>query len=586
MIGEVFRSRFELTQDLGESPLFHAFAAKDQLQGRDVCVRVLKAPFKDEHEFLRELARVVRQVANITNPGLERLHAADGDSSEPFVVSELAKGTSLLERLKKLGSLSVPVAVQTSIAVCEAVEALHLSGVVHGDIGSHNVAVGAEGELKVQLYGIWQAYASSASAGASMLPLMAPYLAPEIGKGGFPTPQSDVYAIGVLLYEMLSGRYPFHAETPVAMAIKHATDSTPNVRMMNPSVPVVLAEIVKKAMAKEPNERYRDAGDMVSDLRILQDALRFGRTLNWPIRVESKPSPAPPVAPKMSAIREPKKKDPDQPASEEHYYEEEETADVPGWIKALIILFAGILATLVVFWVVFNMNKPRMVDVPDLQRLSVTEAMSRLDGIGLKLRIARRQANDQVPQDQVIEASPPPGEKVYEGSTVSVTVSAGTKFVAVPDVRGMTTDAAKAMLGTLSLTLDEDVEIVADRNIKKGDIVGQIPEPGSKVQRESKVRVRVSGGKNVKIEEDPSAKSKYQYSLRVQLIELTNPVTVRIDLTDARGTKTVHEADHEPEELVEVIAEGYGKKATFRIFYDGELVSQKEVLADEGDVIE
>jgi serine/threonine-protein kinase len=586
MIGEVFRSRFELSLDLGETPLFHSFAAKDRLQGRDVCVRVLKSPFKEEPEFLLKLTQVVRQVSNVSHPGLERLHGADGETSEPFLVSELSKGTSLLERLKKLGALSVPVAVQTAIGVCEAVETLHMAGVVHGDLGSHNVAVGAEGELKVQLYAVWQAYASSSNAGSAMLPLMAPYLAPEIGKGGFPSTASDVYAIGVLLYEMLSGRYPFHAETPVAMAIKHATDATPNVRMMNPSVPVVLAEIVKKAMSKEPEDRYRDAGDMVSDLRILQDALRFGRTLNWPIREETKPAPSHPVAPKMSAIREPKRKEADEPAANEHYYEEEESADVPGWIKALIILFAGIMATLVVFWVVFNMNKPRMVDVPDLQRLSVTEAMSRLDGIGLKLRIARRQANDQVPQDQVIEASPPPGEKVYEGSTVSVTVSAGTKFVAVPDVRGMTPDEAKTMLGTLSLSLDSDIEIVADKNIKQGDIVGQIPEAGAKVQRESKIRVRVSGGKTVKVEEDASAKSKYQYTLRVHLIELENNVTVRIDLTDARGTKTVHEADHEPDELVEVIAEGYGKKATFRIFYDGELVSQKDVEATDGDVIE
>lgn len=586
MIGQVFRSRYELSLDLGETPLFHAFAAKDRLQGRDVCVRVIKAPFKEEAEFVNKLAQVIKNVANVSHPGLERLHGAEGDTSEPFLVSELSKGTSLLERLRKLSTLSVPVAVQTAIGVCEAVETLHVSGIVHGDIGSHNVVVGAEGELKVQLYAVWQAYGSSSSAGSVMLHQMAPYLAPEIGKGDFPSPTSDVYAIGVLLYEMLSGRFPFHADTAIAMAIKHSTDMTPNVRMMNPSVPVVLAEIVKKAMAKEPAERYKDAGDLVSDLRILQDALRFGRTLNWPIREESKPVPVSPVAPKMSAIRDPKKKESDARDDDEHYYEEEESADVPGWIKALIILFAGIMATLVVFWVVFNMNKPRMVDVPDLQRLSVTEAMSRLDGIGLKLRIARRQANDQVPQDQVIEVSPSPGEKVYEGSTVSVTVSAGTKFVAVPDVRGMTPDEAKAMLGTLTLTLDPDIEIVADRNIKQGDIVGQIPEAGAKVQRESTIKVRVSGGKTVKTEEDPSAKSKYQYTLRVQLIGLENPVSVRIDLTDARGTKTVHEAEHEPEELVEVIAEGYGKKAMFRIFYDGELVSQKEVEATEGDVIE
>jgi len=580
MIGAMIRGRYELTQELSEGPVFKAFAAKDHLQGRDVCLRVAAPNYAHEPDFAAKLEDTVRAVLSISHPNLERLLAADRDDSNLFVVSEYSRGTSLLERLKKLGTLSVPVAVQTAIGVCEALQALHSAGVVHGDVGSHNVVIGPEGDLKLQQYAVWQAYASSATAGTAVLRQIAPYLAPEIGQGAYPSPSSDVYAVGVLLYEMLSGRYPFHADAPVAIAVKHATEGVPNVRMMNPSVPVVLAEIVKKAMAKSPADRYRDGGDMVSDLRILQDALRFGRTLSWPIREESKPAPPLPVAPKMSAIREPKRQ---EEAIEEDEWEDERSEDVPVWVKVMIAFFAGLMAILVLAWVVFNMSKPRTVEVPDLKRLSVTEAMSRLDGLGLKLKIGRRQANDQIPKDQIIDETPAPGEQVYEGSSVNVTVSAGTKFVEVPDVRGLTVDQAKSMLGSVDLELDPEKETVADPNLKAGLIVGQIPEARRKVSRMSKIHVQVSGGKDVKVKDDKSAKTKYQWTLRITLSDIKEPVTMRVDITDAKGTRTIHEAEHEPEEYAEIIAEGYGDKATFRIFYDGELVSQLEKTADDPD---
>ncbi len=576
MTGEVLGNRYELTVDLGAGPLFHAFAARDQLQGRDVCIRMLRPPFSSEPEFVAKLSAVVHSATTLNHFGLERLYGLDV-SDAPFLVTELSKGTNLVERLRKLGSLSVPVAVQMAISISEAVQSLHSAGLVHGDIGSHNVTVGAEGELKVQMFAIWQAFASSSSAGGSMLPLLAPYLAPEIAQGGYPTPHSDVYAIGVLVYEMLSGRYPFHADAPVAMALKHATDATPNVRMMNPSVPVVLAEIVKKAMAKDPAERYRDAGDMVSDLRILQDALRFGRTLAWPIREESRAAPPQPVAPKMSAIRETKAR---EDYSNEDPYEEEPSADVPVWAKIMITFFTTLLAAVVFWWIVFNVNKPRQVTVPDVKRLSVAEAMSRLESIGLKLRIARRQPSEQVPKDQVLDSSPNPGEKMKEGSTINVTISVGSKFVEVPDVRNMTVDAAKTMLSSVDLKIDDAVERVPSDKIQEGFIVSQNPEAKRKVQRLSSLRVQISSGKEGK-DADPTDKIKYQYTLRIPLSDLTTNILLRVDLTDARGTKTVHETEHEPDELVEIIAEGFGKKAKFVIYYDGELVTTKDVEAED-----
>lgn len=578
MIGTVLRGRFEITHDLGEGPLFHSFAARDRLHGRDVGIRLLREPYGHEQEFLAKLREVVAQLASVSSPGLERAFGLDEAAEGPFLVSEHAKGTVLVDRLRKLGTLSVPVAVELAIGVAEALQPLHAGGFVHGDVGSHTVVTGPEGELKLQMAGIWRSYSSSNSAGVAMLPLMAPYLAPEIASGGMPTPSSDVYAVGVLLYEMLSGRYPFYADTPVAMALKHSTDAVPNVRMMNPSVPTVLAEIIKKAMSKSPEERYRDASDLVSDLRILQDALRFGRTLTWPIREETKPAPPVAVAPKMSAIRQESKDDDDT-------YEEPDSGDIPGWFKSLIAFFAGLLVLMVVAWMVFNLKKPATVEVPDLSRLTVTEAMSRLEGLGLRMRIGNRMSNEQVPKDQVLDQNPPPNEKVYEGSSVSVTVSIGSKFVEVPDVRGLTVDQANAMLGSLDLSLSTDIETLEDSKAKPGTILSQDPLPKQKLPRTGKIKVKIATDKRSAAEER-DARTKYQYTIRITLAGLETRIRLRVDLTDARGNRTVHEQEHDPDSEVEVIAEGYGKTAKLRIFYDDELVSEKTIEAEQAIVEE
>jgi eukaryotic-like serine/threonine-protein kinase len=603
LIGSVLRVRYEITAALGDTPMFQVYAAKDRLQAREVCVRLLKEPFADEPEFISKLQEVTKNLQGIQHPHLERFLEMEAEEGTAFLVTELSKGTVLRERLRKLGTLSVPVAVSSAIVICEAIQALHTENRVHGDIGSHNVVINADGDTKVQLYGTWQAYAFSQSAGHAALPDMAAYLAPEISRGAMPSAASDVYGIGVLLYEMLAGRQPFIADTPVAVALKHLNEGVPNVRMMNPSVPIVLAEIVKKAMSKEPVTRYIDAGDLLADLRILQDALRFGRTLAWPLR-ESRTAPITPivaekpkVAPTMSATRETakpaKEPKPSKPAKEPRGRRvevatagaprvliEKEAPDVPVWVKTLIAFFAGLLAVLVVIYVVFNLNKPKMVEVPALKRLTFSEATSRLDELKLKARVQRRETDENVPAEQVLRSSPAGGEKVFEGSTVNLVVSLGSAMVEIPDLKGVNVDEATRILTSIGLETDPSVEQVASAQVGKGLILDQQPPKGKKVQRGSTVKVKISAGE-LTSRERREMNTRYNYRLEIGLEDITTKVRLRIDMVDARETRTIYEKEHEPGDRFPVIASGYGKKVTFKFYYDGEWVKDQEATVDE-----
>jgi serine/threonine-protein kinase len=178
---------------------------------------------------------------------------------------------------------------------------------------------------------------------------MSPYLAPEVSSGNLPSPSSDVYSVGILLYQLLSGRFPYSADTPVAMALKHATAGIPSVKIYNSAVPNALDEIVKKAMAKDPAVRYANASELLSDLRMLQDGLRFGKTLTWPLKTAPSPEKQP-VAPKMSAIRE---------EEAERAKKEREPRDVPIWLIAVFAFFAAVFLAAIGYFLIYNVSKPK-----------------------------------------------------------------------------------------------------------------------------------------------------------------------------------------------------------------------------------
>lgn len=577
MIGSTLRVRYEITSQLASTPLFTVYGARDRVLNSDVSVRILNPPFDQEIAFVKRLNEVVEQWVGLSHPNLQRLMNVDSDESRQFLVGEVAKGTNLLDRIKKLAPFTAPTSIAIAIGICEGLAAIHEAGKVHGDVGAHNVNVGPSQEVQLELGGLWECYGASETAGVALLPSMAPYLAPEVSAGEMPSARSDVYGVGVVLYELLTGRLPYTGDKPLATAMRHATQPTPSVREANHAIPVVLDEIIKKAMAKDPAQRYPNAGLMLSDLRVLQDAMRFGRSLSWPLGGAA-PSPEPgaaTVAPKMSAVRDESK----TRTREQVDLEDRDSGDVPTWMKMVIAFLMGTLAIMVLGYVVFNMRKPRMANVPELRRLSVAEATTRLSALNLKLKVVQRRASEDIPADQIMETSPAANEKVYENSEVTAVVSAGSRFVEIPDIRGLNMDKAKMLLGSVGLELDPvaDKQRVSDAD--PGMIVSSEPEWGKRVERGTRVRVTVAAERSEK--NSSKLGEKFLYSVKIICKGIQAPVVVRVEITDEQGTRTVHEESHDPDEEFTVETEGFGKKATFSIYYDNELVKQFEQNAEE-----
>lgn len=573
MIGTVLANRYELMSVLSDGPVFSVWSARDVTSGRDVCLRILKSPCDQEPAFVSALNKALDRYRKASSPYLEPMQRVISEDAYVFVVGELTRGPSLADRIRKLAPFSVQVSVGMGISLCRALEPLHRHSLAHGDVSSGHAIVLANGDIRLQMAGLWEAYGGSEDAGRAVLPMMAPYLAPEVAEGQMPSPASDIYAVGILMFELLTGRPPYYADTPLGLINEHRTREVPSVRGHNASVPDVLDRIVQKAMAKNPEARYQDASALLSDLRLVQEALRFGKSITWPLRPEDatevgiEPGP---VAPKMSAIRDEN--------AQEAVKKRRRERDVPVWMLMLLTFFAAVLITLVAFWSLDTLRRPKTVRVPDIRNLSISEARTMLTRLKLDLRIQEKEANEKVEVDRILRVNPEPGRDVREGGTVNVVVSSGSTYVQMPDVKNETIDSARNILENLNLSPDSITEQRSSNDVEFGRVLGTDPPVRSKVLRASKVKLVVSAGS---VTQPSEITKSYVYTLHVKVAGVDQRTTVKIELSDIQGARTVYEGSHIEGDMIDFEATGFGTSATFRIYYDDQVVKEFEKKADE-----
>ena len=463
-------------------------------------IRVLNEPFNSEVAVVSAISDILPSL-EIQHPSLERIDEFVEVDAEHFLLGEMPKGSLLTERVKHFAPFSVPVGLATAIGICEGLVALHSQGVIHGDVGSHNVVATHDGGAKLQLAGMWRAYSLSKTAGLAVLPQMAYYLAPELTGGGTPSVGSDIYALGVVLFLLLTGRYPFEGPTPTATVTRHANGPIPSARGLNPSVPSAVDQFITRLLAKNPANRPQSANECLTEMRKLSDTLRFGRSATSSQKNASAP-PEPTagsetprtatmsprkaaknggVAPNMSAIRD--KKSQKQPKPER---------DVPIWLWAIFGVFFSTMVFAVSYWVFSSFQKPKMVNVPTLTGLSFNEAQDAGRKLKIAVRISGREPSDKVEIDKIVSESPGVGGKIREGGTIYVVLSTGSKNVVLPKLVGMTTDEAKSVLAKLNLDIDGEPVNEPTSEFPPGIIVRQYPEANQKVERVTPIRVWVA----------------------------------------------------------------------------------------------
>jgi serine/threonine-protein kinase len=406
---------------------------------------------------------------------------------------EFLDGRTLKELLVKNGPTPVPIAIDYARQILGALSFAHRNGIVHRDIKPHNIVVGSDGRLKVTDFGIARSGTSQMTEAGSIVGT-AQYLSPEQARGAPVDPRSDLYSLGIVLYEMLTGKVPFTGDTPVEIAMKHLSQVPDPPSKLRPNIPHDLDAIVMRALAKDPEQRYSSAEEMDADLarvargvavsRETEDAMTQvlagagvagATTMVQRPRTTVAPPPAPPAY---------------RPAGS--YYEEPPPGrSVWPWLLALGLIIAGGIGGWFLYTKIqdqLNSNKP--VAVPDVMLLQKDLAKLKVEQAGLTAQIVKG-ASDSVPPGQVAKEDPPGGTKIGKGSTVTLTISTGKPKVKVPNVIGQTLDQALPALASAGLQ-PHIVRIYSDK--QPDTVTAQQPHAGDSVVKGSSVRINVSRG--------------------------------------------------------------------------------------------
>jgi serine/threonine-protein kinase len=498
LIGSVFDGRYRIERKLGAGGMADVYLAEDQELGRRVAIKILNDRHAADDSFIERFRREAKNAASLSHPNIVSIYDRGEAEGTYYIAMEYLEGRSLKELIVGRGPAPIKTAIDYTRQILAAVGFAHKHGIVHRDIKPHNVLVGHELRLKVTDFGIARSGASQMTEVGSIIGT-AQYLSPEQARGAQVDQTSDLYSVGVVLYEMLTGQVPFTGDTPLEIAMKHLSEIPRPPAELRPEVPHDLDSIVLRALAKDPSERYQSAEEMDADLARVAEGLPVdpetetmatavlsgsGLMAAAPTSVISRPPAQPPVRAAPPGTT---------PPAGYYGYEGPPRRRRPIWPWVLSVLL--LLAAAGAAWFAYtkiqdqlDANKP--VAVPFVKGLTEQLAVQKIRGAGLVPQVGR-DFNDTVEKGTVIDQSPDPGEKVAKHNNVKITVSKGKQTVQVPSVIGQSRDAAVSALINAGL----DPHSFAVHSSKPVDtIVAQDPSPGEVVEKGSAVRINYSSG--------------------------------------------------------------------------------------------
>ena len=490
--------RYNVSHPLGSGGMGQVYLAQDEVLGREVALKILWERLAESEEFVERFRREARSVAALSHPNIVSVYdqgrAGDGTY---YIAMEHVSGGTLKERIVGEGLLGYREAADVGIQVSEALEAAHSGGVIHRDIKPHNILLTESGEVKVVDFGIARAVSQASMTGTSFILGTAHYLSPEQAKGEPTGPASDLYALGVVLYEMLTGVAPYEAESPIAVALKHVSDPPASPRDANPEVPKGMDAVVVKLLAKDPEDRYADAGELAEDLR------RVRRDLS-PAALSSPPKSKSTVprgrAGKVLSI--PSIAPPPRQNNRPVFWGRRRLR----WLLPVALVLLAVASLITAFGGSGSFNNLYKVSgdlakeqpkatliVPKVVGDKKEAAENALREMGFKVKVEEKESKDKE-KGRVLSLKPGEGKKAERGSLVSLVVGKGPSMVEVPRLKGLSLAGAEKKLKEANLKLGEKKEAHSD-SVQKGDVIEQGVESGKKVKKGEAVGVTVSSGK-------------------------------------------------------------------------------------------
>ncbi len=465
-IGAVIAGRYEVLDRIADGGMSTVYRARRRADGLIVALKILRPQYAADREFIERFAREARAAETLAHPNIVQVLESGRDGETYFIAMEYVNGLDLKGHLRRVGRLEPADAERIARSVCEALDYAHRQGIIHRDVKPQNILIAPDGTVKVADFGIARALAAVTITQPGEVLGTVQYLSPEQTRGAAVGRTSDLYSLGVVLYEMLTGRLPFEGDSPIAIALKHLHDPTPRLRLVQPDVPMRLEGIVLKAMAKRIEDRYGSAHEMAGDLA--------SKTELWKDTFTEDEA----ITRTFEAVEDP--------------------AAIRRWRARVLAVGVVLLAALAVgLWAAYSafiayLNVPE-VDMPPVVGRTLPQAELIIRHAGLVLDVTERANSTTAPPDIVISQDQPPGKRLKQGRHVGVVVSLGARLVDVPDLIKKTMQEAQLAIESANLKVGA-LQDGYDELVKPGVVMRQDPPAGSRVPVDSPVTLVISRG--------------------------------------------------------------------------------------------
>lgn len=483
--GRLIGNRYEILEKIGNGGMATVYKARCHVLNRNVAVKVLKEEFTTDAEFVKRFNIEAQSAASLSHPNIVSIYDVGNEGDIYYIVMELVQGKTLKEIITDEGILPWKWTVNIAIQIASALEVAHRHNIVHRDIKPHNIIITEDGTAKVTDFGIAKAVSNSTitSFGATIGSVH--YFSPEQARGGYTDAKSDLYSLGVVMYEMLTGKVPFDADTPVSVALKHMQEVPVEPKTLNPTIPDSVNKIIIKAMQKEPSLRYISATEMLTDLK------ESIKNPNGNFVVMSKAVTDEPT--RVMSVEEAEK---EAKREEKQGKKKKDKAKKIVLIVflCLLIFFGAMFGT----WKLLTGGRTKEVQIPSLVGTNIEEAKTKLDELKLKYEITEEYSPEGKEEGTILSQEPKYQDnyKINETEVIKLVVSKGIEMVAVPKVTGDAKDDAISKLEEANLKVEIAEEI--NEKVQEGVVIKQEPAANEQISKDSTVKIYVSLGRGIK----------------------------------------------------------------------------------------
>ncbi|MDY4079769.1 MAG: Stk1 family PASTA domain-containing Ser/Thr kinase [Clostridium sp.] len=547
MIGQILGNRYEILEKIGEGGMSEVYKARCNKLNRFVAVKILKESLASNEEIVEKFKKEATAIAALSDNNIVNVLDVGSQDNINYIVMELVKGKTLKELIVEFGKMNYETAIKIAIQVAKALDCAHKNGIIHRDVKPQNILVTEDGIIKVTDFGIAKSSGSGTLTNSSTVMGSAHYFSPEQAKGSFLDARTDLYSLGVVIYEMTTGRLPFDAESPVTVALKHIQEEPIPPKQINSKIPESLNNLILKAMSKEPSKRYQTAKELINDLQKIKDDPN--------VKIGANPKEDDGHTIIMSAVNPDEINniknstsnnynnydnenydsydndydDENDDDYDDDYYDDDDDDEYEDYYdddyddddydddnyhrgrkkenksKKIIITIVSILAICLIGVVGYNAlgnstsessESNNEVNVPPIEGMTIEQAKTELSKAQLKLVEGGTEESDK-PEGTIISVYPKVGTSVKIKTEVRVIVSGGQTKIKMPDLTESTLDDAKALLAESDLNNYEIIEQYSN-SIPSGEVIGTEPEAGKEVSNDTAIKIYISKGKEIK----------------------------------------------------------------------------------------